>query len=118
MRVVRSRPIIREGGSAIVPQEKDAGKQKQEIAYSNFEIDKLLCKCAHLVIEAESVFSRLAGGEDEVALSLLFTIHDDLVPRSHNLVIDIEGTSCLDLSKTIDQFHVQSQIERGLLTAK
>ena len=93
-------------------------EQKRGDAYSDFKVDKLLCKCAHLVIEAESVFSRLARSEDEVALSLLFPIHDDLVPRSHDLIIDVERASCLDLAKTIDQSHVQSQIEKGLLTAK
>jgi hypothetical protein len=72
-------------------------------AYSNFEIDKLLRECAHLIIETESVFSRLARGEDEVTLSLLFAVQDDLVPRSYNLVVNIEGASCLDLSGTINQ---------------
>jgi hypothetical protein len=43
-------------------------------AYSDFKIDKFFSECAHLVIEAESVFSRLARGENEVTLSLLFAI--------------------------------------------
>jgi hypothetical protein len=76
-------------------------RTKRGNAYSDFKIDKLLRECAHLIIEAESVFARLARGEDEVALSLLFAIQDDLVPRSHNLVINIEGASCLNLSKII-----------------
>jgi hypothetical protein len=77
-------------------QEPEAGS-----TYSYFKINKLLRECAHLIVEAKSVFSGLACGEDEVSLSLLFPIHDDLVPRSHNLVIDIEGASCLNLARTI-----------------
>ena len=100
-RASRSRPVIRAFESVIAL--KWVYGQKTRYAYSNLEVHKLLRECAHLVIEAESVFSRLARSEDEVTLTLLFTIHDDLVPRSRDLVIDIERSSCLDLCKAIDQ---------------
>ena len=70
---------------------------EQELTYSDFKVDEFLCECAHLVIKAESVFSSLGRCEDEVPLSLLLTIHHDLVSWTNNLVINIEGTSCLDL---------------------
>jgi hypothetical protein len=104
------------GESAIVVQEA-RGKMVRSF-YSDFEVDKLLRECAHLVIEAKSVFSSFTRGEDEVSLSLLFPIHDDLVRWSHNLVIDIEGASCLNLLEIIYQCHVQSSPERSQLTAK
>ena len=99
-RVVRSRPIsirVSDYLSGERGQEPEAGS-----TYSYFEINKFLRECAHLIVEAKSVFSSLACGEDEVSLSLLFPIHDDLVPRSHNLVIDIEGASCLNLREQLD----------------
>jgi hypothetical protein len=70
---------------------------EQELTYSDFKVDEFLCECAHLVIKAESVFSSLGRREDEVPLSLLLTIHHDLVSWTNNLVINIEGTSCLNL---------------------
>lgn len=87
------------GRSAKMLQQDEARDQMAESTYSDFEVNKLLCKCAHLVVEAESVFSRLARGEDEVSLSLLFPIHDYLVRRSRDFIIDVEGASCLNLSK-------------------
>jgi hypothetical protein len=72
-------------------------RRKTGSTYSDFEVDKLLRECAHLVIKAESVFSSLARREDEVTLALLFPIHDDLVRRAHNLVIDIKRSSSLYL---------------------
>ena len=58
--------------------------------YSDLEIYKLLGKCAHLIIEAEFVFTRFGRCENEVSLSLLLSIHNDLFLRSRNLVINIE----------------------------
>jgi hypothetical protein len=65
--------------------------------YSDLEINKFLSEGTHLIVEAESVFARLASCEDKVALSLLLSIHDDLLIGTHNLVIDIERSSRLDL---------------------
>jgi hypothetical protein len=78
-------------------------RAKKGKTYSDFEIHKLLSERAHLIIEAESVFARLSRSEDEISLSLFRAIHNDLVPGSHHLVINIEGTSCLDLSIAIHQ---------------
>ena len=93
--VLRSRPVVQNPPSQLADSSQKGGKQ--ELTYSDFKVDKLLCECAHLVIKAESVFSSLGRCEDEVPLSLLLTIHHDLVSWTNNLVINIEGTSCLDL---------------------
>lgn len=74
----------------------DAGKGEGH-TYSDLEIHKLLRERAHLVIEAESILSRLQRREHEVALALLLAVQDDLVVRARHLVVDIEGASCLDL---------------------
>jgi hypothetical protein len=58
--------------------------------YGNFEIDHLLCESAHLVVEAETVFSHIIGREYEIALSLLGSVEDDLVCGTDNRVVDIE----------------------------
>jgi hypothetical protein len=77
-----------------------------------------------LIVEAESVFARLASCEDKVALSLLLSIHDDLLVGAHNLVIDVERSSCLDLqSRPVSIYNRQkdpmelraySEVERNL----
>ena len=94
--VVRSQPVGQ--GVSDFTSRRDQGA-RAEGTYSDFEIHKLLRECTHLVVKAEPVFSRLACRKDEVALALLFPIHDDLVRRAHNLVVDIERASCLDLAK-------------------
>lgn len=71
--------------------------------YCDFKINKLLGKCAHIVIKAESVLARLFRGEDEVALSLLLRTHDDLVSRTDDAVVDIERASRLNLLKSMHQ---------------
>ena len=68
-----------------------------ENTYSDFEVHEFLGEGTHFVIEAESVFARLAGREDEVALSLFLSVHDDLIIGAHDLVVDIERSSCLNL---------------------
>jgi hypothetical protein len=73
--------------------------------YSNLEIHKFLRKSTHLIIKAESIFARFQGREHEITLSLLLPIHNDLVLRSDNLVVDIEGATCLDLTISINQHH-------------
>lgn len=65
--------------------------------YSDLEIYKLLRKSTHLIIEAKSIFAGLRSREHKVTLSFLLSIHYDLVLWSDNLVVDIEGSSCLDL---------------------
>lgn len=65
--------------------------------YRNLEIHHLLCKSAHLIVEAESVFALLFRREDEVALSFFLTFHDNLVIGTDHAVIDIERAASLDL---------------------
>lgn len=77
---------------------KDKGRP-----YCDFKINKLLGKCTHIVIKAESVLARLFRGEDEVALSLLLRAHDDLVSRTDDAVVDIERASRLNLLKSMHQ---------------
>lgn len=65
--------------------------------YSDLEVHKLLGKGAHFVVEAKPVFARLASCEDKVALSLFPSIHDYLVIGAHDLVVNIERSSGLNL---------------------
>jgi hypothetical protein len=65
-------------------------QEKGTATYSNLKVHHLLGEGAHLIVEAEPVFSRIVRGEHEIALSLLRSIHDDLVRRSDNRVVDIE----------------------------
>lgn len=67
--------------------------------YCDFKINKLLGKCAHIIIKAESVLARLFRGEYEVTLSLLLRAHDDLISRTDDAVVDIERASRLNLPK-------------------
>lgn len=67
------------------------------ITHRNLEINHLLGKGRHLVVEAEAVFSDALGCEDKVALSLFGSIHDDLVTGRGHGEIDIEGATGLDL---------------------
>lgn len=57
---------------------------------SNLEVDVFLRKCAHLVVEAERVISNQLRSEDEVALSLLFALQDDLSTGALDEVVDIK----------------------------
>lgn len=65
--------------------------------YGDLEVDKLLGKCTHLVVEAELIVADLLGSEDKVALTLLGSIENDLVARSRHNVVDIKRTTGLDL---------------------
>ena len=102
---------------------------KGEGTNSNLEIDKLLCKSTHLVIEAESIFAHICRCEDKVSLSFLLPIHNNLVLWSHNLVINIERTTCLDLQMRLNYYSnlvedssrccresAYSEVERNLRT--
>jgi len=66
-------------------------------AYSNLKIHRLLRDRAHLIVKAETVFPDLVGGENKVALSLLFAFEDDAVARADDAVVDVEGASYLYL---------------------
>lgn len=46
------------------------------VSYSNLEVDKLLSKRGHFVVETESIFAEVICSEDKVALSLLFALRD------------------------------------------
>lgn len=75
--------------------------QSTDSTYSDLEINKLLGECAHLVVEAEAVLADLVGSEDEVALSFLRSVKDDLLLAAigtwaHDRVIDVERTARLN----------------------
>lgn len=65
----------------------------------DLEIDEFLGECAHLVIEAERICALFLSGEDEVALTLLLGLEDDLAARGLDDVVDIECTTGLDLEE-------------------
>jgi hypothetical protein len=58
--------------------------------YGDFKIDHFLRESAHLVVEAETVFSHFIRREHEVALPLLGSIEDNPVRGADNQVVDIE----------------------------
>ena len=68
--------------------------------YRDLEIDHLLSKGGHLVVEAEPVFPDFVGREHEVPLSLLGAFHDDLLIGADDRVVDVEGAPCLHLVVT------------------
>lgn len=65
--------------------------------YCDLEIDHLLCKRRHLIIETESVLPDTLSREYEVALALLASFRNNIIARSDNGVIDIERTAGLNL---------------------
>ena len=65
--------------------------------YSYLKVHHLFLKCAHLVVEAEPVFSLLFRCEHKVSLALLLPVHNCPLIGAYNGVIDIEGASRLDL---------------------
>ena len=65
--------------------------------YGDLEIDHLLGKRAHLIVEAEAVFAHVKRCEDKIALSLLGAVEDDFVCGADNRVVDIERASRLHL---------------------
>lgn len=78
------------------------GRQRKERRggggrYSNLEIDQLLRKRAHLIIEAKPILPGLRGREDKIPLPLFLVVHDDFLVRAHDAVIDVEGAARLDL---------------------
>ena len=46
---------------------------------SNLEVDQLLGECAHFIVETEAIFANLVGCEDEVTLTFLGAVKDDLL---------------------------------------
>ena len=72
-------------------------EEKGERAYGNFEINEFLGESAHLIVEAEAVFAWLGGCEYEIPLTLLGSVHYYSVIGPSNFVVDVEGSSCLDL---------------------
>jgi len=67
------------------------------ITYSNLEINHLLGKSRHLIVEAERVFAVALGREDVVTLSFLCTIQDDLAAWCSHGIVNIEGATRLNL---------------------
>jgi hypothetical protein len=67
------------------------------LAYRDLEINHLLSKRGHLIVEAESVLADALGREDKVALALLGAVKDGLLTGSDNGVVHIKRTARLDL---------------------
>jgi hypothetical protein len=74
----------------IVPLRVSRLATECNVTYSNLKVYHLLGKGAHLIVEAEPVFSRIIRREYEIALALLRSIKDDLVRRANDRVVDIE----------------------------
>lgn len=65
---------------------------------SNLKVYELVRDGAHLIVEAERVVTDFVAREDEVSLSLLLPVYNDLARGACDLEVDIEGTSRLDLA--------------------
>lgn len=63
----------------------------------NLEVHHLVREGAHLIVEAELVFSDLVRSEDEIALPFLLSVQDALASGPSDFVIDIEGAARLHL---------------------
>lgn len=59
-------------------------------AYCYLKVDKLLCKRAHLIVEAKSIFPCLACCENEIALSFFLAIQDHFLIWANYFVINVE----------------------------
>ena len=68
--------------------------------YRNLEVDHLLGKRGHLIVEAECIFADALRGEDEISLAFLCSVEDDLAARCGHGVVDIERSAGLDLQRT------------------
>src|SRR3569833_1421660 len=86
------------GHATLVPC-KSSAQPRRLATYSNLEVDVFIRIRAHLVAEAELILADVVGTEDEVALSLILTIQNDLARGAGNLVIDIERASGLHLHR-------------------
>lgn len=101
-RAIRFRPVAQSRGVASVMGSRlwlaDLGACKEERTYGDFKIHDFLREGAHLVVEAEPIFSCVGGGEYKVALALFLVLHDYLLVRAYHTVVDIERAARLDLS--------------------
>ena len=52
--------------------------ERREVIYGYFKIDHLVGVGAHLIVEAEFVFTGILCREDRVNLSFLAVFHDDV----------------------------------------
>jgi len=75
------------------PEYIGASSEERGATYSDLEIHHLLRESAHLIVEAEHVFSSLFCGEHRVYLPLLAVLHNDLAIGSRHAVVDVEGTA-------------------------
>ena len=72
---------------------------------SNLEVDDLVRVGAHFVIEAELVVTSLLCRENEIALSLLLAIENNLVFGSSHFIIEIKRTARLYLERKMLEFN-------------
>ena len=66
-------------------------------AYRNLEINQFLCKCAHLIIETESIFALIFCCKDKIALPLLGALHYCSFVGTNHAVVNVERASRLNL---------------------
>lgn len=72
--------------------------------HCDLEVHDLLGERAHLIVEAESVFADIVGGEDKVSLPLLIAFYDLVFVGADDFVIYVEGTSGLNLPQLAISF--------------
>ena len=69
--------------------------------YSDFEIDHLVSKRAHLITETELVVANFFCCEDIVALSFFLAGEDFSLRRIGHDIVNVEGSSRLNLEMSV-----------------
>lgn len=80
-----------------VGESKRPDNKKRRGAYSYLKIHHLLRKRAHLIIEAEPIFTSLLCRKHRIDLSLVRVFHDDFSIRPVDIVVNIKGAARLHL---------------------
>jgi hypothetical protein len=91
---------------------------RERRTYRNLKIHKLVRERAHLVVKAKPILPRLRSREDKIPLSLFLPIHNDIVPRSENIEIDIKGATCLNLFPQNNQSAHLQKVRREKLKGR
>lgn len=81
------------------------------VVVTQLEINHLLCKCRHAVVETELVLADLVGVEHVVALSLFLLAHNDLAVWRLNVVVNVKGPTRLHC-KIVPDVRVRLRVER------
>ena len=106
----RSALSLRKGGRSRLPFDlveslvRDGCRNRDlvmENTYSELKVDHLVCHRRHLIVKAGPIVTDVVCCKDEVALTFLGALHYHTVIGTDYLVVDIEGATRLNLSRSI-----------------